>query len=96
MIKPLTPEMLRVLRIAERDGGAVSAGRGEHKGHVETVAASTIAALIRRGLLEHSYGSEGGMGGRLTEEGRAALAESKKTAAQLDAEIAEALEGRKS
>jgi hypothetical protein len=93
-LRPLAPEMLRVLRIAERDGGSVSAGSGAYKGRVERVPASTISALIRRGLLEHRYGSEGGLGGRLTEAGRAALAREaapKKTPSQLDAEIAETL-----
>lgn len=95
--KPLTTAMLRVLRIAERDRGSVSAGTGAHKGHVECAPASTILALIRRGLLEHSYGSEGNVGGRLTEAGRAALAEEsapKKSPAQLDADIAETLRKR--
>jgi hypothetical protein len=71
----LTSEMLRVLRIADRDGGAVVAGTGAHAGHVERVPASTVLALIRRGLLSHSYGSEGNAGGRLTDAGRAAIAE---------------------
>jgi hypothetical protein len=87
----LTSEMLRVLRIADRDGGAVVAGTGAHAGHVERVPASTVLALIRRGLLSHSYGSEGNAGGRLTDAGRAAIAEHKKTPAQLKAEIAESL-----
>lgn len=92
----LTHEMLHVLRIAERDG-AVVAGKGAHAGRVERVNASTVLSLIRRGFLSHIYGSEGGLGGRLTEEGRAALAASegrvttKKTAKQLDEEIAETL-----
>lgn len=68
----LTDEMLRVLRIAARDGAAV-AGTGAHAGRVERVNASTVLALIRRGLLLHVYGSEGGLGGRLTEAGRTAL-----------------------
>jgi len=95
----LTGEMLRVLRIAERDGGSVVAGKGAHAGRVERVNAATVLALIRRGLLSHVYGSEGGLGGRLTDAGRAAIAghaeppvhATKKSAAQLDAEIAEAL-----
>lgn len=91
MSAQLTNEMLRVLRIAERSG-AVVAGRGEHAGHVEVVHAPTIAALIKRGLLVHIYGSEGGYGGRLTEAGRDALGPTvvRKTRAQLDAEIADA------
>ena len=32
-----------------------------------------MLSLIRRGLLSHIYGSEGGLGGRLTESGLAAL-----------------------
>jgi len=74
MIKPLTPEMLRVLRIAERDGMVV-AGKGSHAGRVERVSGAAMLALIRRGLLSHVYGPEGGVGGRLTAEGRAALAD---------------------
>jgi hypothetical protein len=73
--KPLTAEMLRVLRAAEENRGSISAGRTvTSQGRVEKIPASTITSLIRRGLLEHSYGSEGGIGGRLTSEGRAALA----------------------
>jgi hypothetical protein len=87
----LTSEMLRVLRIADRDGGAVVAGTGAHAGHVERVPASTILALIRRGLLSHIYGGDGGLGGRLTDAGRAAIAAQKKSPAQLEAEIAESL-----
>lgn len=60
----LTPEMERVMAIARRDG-AVAAGRGAHAGHVEHVAASTVLALISRGLLVHCYSSEGGLGGKL-------------------------------
>jgi hypothetical protein len=95
----LTSEMLRVLRIADRDG-AVVAGKGSHAGRVERVNASTVLSLIRRGLLSHIYGGEGGLGGRLTEAGRAALSQpaagppvhaTKKPAWQLDREIAAAL-----
>ena len=69
----LTSDMLRVLRIAERDG-AVIAGKGAHAGHVERVSAATVLALLRRGLLSHTHGSERGeVGGRLTPAGRAAL-----------------------
>lgn len=71
-MKGLTNEMLRVLRIAERDD-AVSAGTGAHAGHVERVNAATVMSLLRRGLLSHTYGSEGHVGGRLTAAGRAAL-----------------------
>lgn len=91
----LTSEMLRVLRIAERDGMVV-AGKGAHAGRVERVPAPTVLSLIRRGLLSHVYGPEGGVGGRLTEAGRAAIAPEKKTPAQLDAEIAEALASHRS
>lgn len=73
----LTSEMLRVLRIAERDGMVV-AGKGAHAGRVERVPAPTVLSLIRRGLLSHVYGPEGGVGGRLTEAGRAAIAPEKK------------------
>ena len=71
-MKGLSSEMLRVLRIAERDG-AVSAGTGAYAGHVERVNAATVMSLLRRGLLLHTYGSEGHVGGRLTPAGRAAL-----------------------
>ena len=96
-MKGPTEEMLRVLRIADRDG-AVVAGKGAHAGRVELVNAATVLALIRRGLLSHIYGSEGGLGGRLTDAGRAVLGHgeppvhaTKKIAAQLDAEIAEVI-----
>ena len=66
--------MLRVLRSAEENRGLVSAGRAVNaSGRVEQISASTITSLIRRGLLDHNYGSAGGVGGRLTNEGRAAL-----------------------
>jgi hypothetical protein len=73
MVAGLTDDMLRVLRIAERDG-AVVAGKGDHAGKVERVNASTVLSLIRRRLLSHIYGGEGGLGGRLTDAGRAAIA----------------------
>ncbi len=79
-MKPFTTEMERVLAIAKRDG-AVSAGKGEHAGRVERVSASTIRALIKRGLLVHCYSGEGGFAGRLPPT----------PAPQLDAEIAAAL-----
>lgn len=63
----LTPAMQHALEIAHRDG-SVCAGRGEHAGRVEHVSASAIRGLIRRGLLVHCYGSEGGLAGRLPEE----------------------------
>jgi len=68
----LTSEMMRVLRIAERDG-AVIAGTDQHAGRVESVNGATILSLLRRGLLSHTYGSEGELGGRLTQTGREAL-----------------------
>jgi len=72
--KPLTADMLRVLRIAEQNRGSVSAGTTvSSSGRVEQIPASTVTSLIRRGLLEHRYGSEGGVGGTLTDEGRVAL-----------------------
>lgn len=60
----LTPAMLRALEIAKRYG-AVQAGKGAIGGHVVRVSGSTIAALIRRGLLVHCYGGDGNMAGRL-------------------------------
>lgn len=76
-MKALTPEMIRALQTAEQSPGLiVSAGSTVNRvGRVEQIFASTITSLIRRGLLERSYGSEGGVGGRLTGEGRAALAD---------------------
>ena len=64
----LTSEMERVLAIARRDGGYVVAGKGEHAGRVERVAASTIRALIDRGFLVHCYSNEGGYAGRLPDD----------------------------
>ncbi len=60
-----SPEMRRVFMIALRDGRVI-AGNGTHAGHVERVPASTIRALIARGLLAHCYGSEGQYGGQLS------------------------------
>jgi hypothetical protein len=62
----LTPKMERALAIARRDG-MVCAGHGVHAGHVEKVAATTISALIKRGLLVHCYSGDGGLAGRPTE-----------------------------
>lgn len=67
----LTPKMEAALAIARRDG-IVTAGRNVCRGRVERVAATTIRALIVRGLLEHCYSSEGGMAGRLRAETAAA------------------------
>ena len=76
-MKALTPEMIRALRTAEQNRGLIiRAGSTVNRaGRVKQIFASTISSLIRRGLLERSYGSEGGVGGRLTSEGRAALAD---------------------
>jgi hypothetical protein len=57
--------MHRATTIALRDG-RVNAGAGAHSGHVERVGASSILALIRRGVLVHRYGSEGGLAGELS------------------------------
>lgn len=61
----LTSTMYRAAVIALRDG-RVSAGVGAHAGHVERVGAPSILALIRRGVLVHCYGSEGGLAGKLS------------------------------
>jgi hypothetical protein len=86
----LTPEMLRTLLVAEH-GGAVVAGKGSHAGRVEWIYFPTVLALIKHGLLEHIYGGDGELGGRLTAAGRAVIAARKKTPAQLEADIAEVL-----
>ena len=65
--------MERVLRIADRDGGGVLAGASEHRGRVESVNATTLLALVRRGLLARIAPPDGGVGGRLTQAGRDAL-----------------------
>jgi hypothetical protein len=62
---PMTESMHRAITIALRDG-RVNAGVGAHAGHVERVGASSILALIRRGVLVHCYGSEGGLAGELS------------------------------
>jgi hypothetical protein len=61
----LTDGMRRAFIVALREG-AVVAGIGAHAGHLERVSASSILALIRRGLLVHAYGSEGNLGGELS------------------------------
>jgi hypothetical protein len=70
----LTSEMIRVLRIADRDGRVI-AGTGQHAGHVERVNAATVSSLLRQGLLTHTHGDEGQIGGSLTQAGREALAQ---------------------
>jgi hypothetical protein len=66
----------QALVIACRDGGHVQAGTNAHGGHVERVSASALRALVRRGYLNHCFGSEGGMGGRLSQRALASLANS--------------------
>lgn len=56
----LTDEMTRVLTlVVER--GALVAGKGEHKGRVERISATTLKALERRGLVTLHIGPDGGM-----------------------------------
>lgn len=71
---PISKAQYRVLVIACRNGGHVEAGIGAHKGHVERVPASALLALVRRGYLMQSYGSEGGVAGRLSPSARERLA----------------------
>ena len=59
----LTPKMIRALTIANRDG-AVFAGYNSHKGCIEKVAANTILALARRGLVVSFIGPDGGVAAR--------------------------------
>jgi hypothetical protein len=61
----LTDSMHRAVTIALRDG-RVNAGVGAYAGHVEHVSASSILALIRRGILVHRYGSAGSLAGELS------------------------------
>ena len=75
---PLTKAQWQVLVIACRNGGYVQAGKGEHCGRVERVAASPLLALVRRGYLTHCYGSEGGVAGRLSQHAREKLADALK------------------
>ena len=61
----------------EREGdGCVFAGRSvTRRGSVFEVAASTIRALERRGLVTTSISPDGGVMATITDAGRAALAE---------------------
>lgn len=61
----LTSTMYVAARVALRDG-RVNAGVGAHAGHAERVGASSILALIRKGVLVHCYSSEGGLAGELS------------------------------
>lgn len=72
---PMSSAGWRVLEIACRNGGFVQAGTGSHNGRVERVAASAILALVRRGYLDHCYGTEGGVAGRLSDRSRQRLSE---------------------
>lgn len=74
----LSKAQFQTLVIACRNGGYVQAGTGEHRGHVERVAASALLGLIRRGYLRHVYGSEGGVAGLLSERSRERLADALK------------------
>ena len=73
----LSKAQYQALAIACRDGGRVQAGTNAYGGHVERVSASALRALVRRGYLNHCFGSEGGMGGKLSERSLARLANSK-------------------
>ena len=63
------PKMQAALALAARNGGKV--GTGAYGARAERVAPATIRALIARGLLTPTYGSEGEMAGELTAAGRA-------------------------
>ncbi len=69
----LSKSQWQALRIACRDGGRVQAGTNAHNGHEERVSASALRALVRRGYLHHCFGTEGGMGGQLSERSLARL-----------------------
>jgi hypothetical protein len=71
---PLSDAQRRVLTIACRNGGFVAAGTGAYRGRVKRVPASALLALVRRGYLVHSYGSEGETAGRLSPIARERLA----------------------
>ncbi len=77
----LSKSQYHALRIACRNGGYVEAGTGTHAGHIErvsvsvsvSVSASALRALVRRGHLNHVFGSEGCMAGQLSEKALAKL-----------------------
>lgn len=64
----LTINMKTAIQFA-KDNGAVFAGYNMARGSRFRVAASTLLALEKRGLLTTSIGPDGGMMGRLTEKG---------------------------
>jgi hypothetical protein len=67
----LTAKMQAALASAARNGGKV--GTGAYGARDERHSPTTIRALIARGLLTPTYGSEGEMAGELTAAGRALL-----------------------
>lgn len=72
---PMSRAGARTLSIAIRNGGFVSAGKGSRAGHVERVSAQSILALVRAGYLDHTYGSEGHVAGRLSQRSITRLVE---------------------
>lgn len=68
-MEDLTPAMKQAVELARRNG-AVFAGFGNEisRGSCTTVAASTIAALVRRGILTKRISPDGGMMGVLTQK----------------------------
>jgi hypothetical protein len=76
LASPLSKAQRAALVIAIRDGGRVQAGTNTHNGHEERVSASALRVLVRLGYLNHCFGSEGGMGGQLSERSMARLAAS--------------------
>lgn len=69
----LTLHAWRALAIAHA-AGAVVAGYQIERGSRTRVQASTIQSLARQGLVTLDISPDGGMQGRLTEAGRAAIA----------------------
>jgi hypothetical protein len=66
LLKSLTAKQRVALDTALRNG-AVFAGKSENKGHASSVAATTVMALKRRGLLDIQIGPNGGLTGRPTD-----------------------------
>jgi len=64
----LTPSMKKALELAAMNEGYIVAGSNVVKGVSYNVAAPTIDALVRRGIMTRRFSCEGGTAAQMAEE----------------------------